>query len=214
MNTRYAHIPEIKNGVVFSGSHFAENTEGQYSKNFSDRNWLLRLNTFSDGQILGFDLYVGRPTSVGATLIKETGDGNYRIDFPLRYNAEAVAINCDSKAFCGVQERWEPDNKGSVIDTGLTGELGMLYVFTCKGEQNPAGFLFTGVVSEEFVNEDMLFSHLISSFGGMGISQELFGKKASPDSLDAMMLFAEEMKHAENFLRAESHEPVKNGPER
>lgn len=192
----YGQLPEIRNGVVFSDPAYDENTWCQYRKEFQDKNWLMALETKSEYDILSFTMTLGRPTILAGVQTLESGDG-FQVSCPGRFSAENVELGMDTaRIFCGLKENWDAFAEEASLHTGTDGMFGTLMVFTCKGEDAPAGFLLFGCVDEQLINERALCEHLLASFDTKEITPEQFASKTRQSSLEMRMLRSSEISHA------------------
>lgn len=193
---KYAQIPFIPNGVVFSDPHYNESVWCQYRKDFRADNWLMKMESKTEDKFISFVLTLGRSTVLSSVETKDTLDG-LQINYPARYDTQAVQLGMDTaKIFCGLQNAWETHSEEAAIRTGTDGLFGDLMVFTCKGEQDPSGFLLIAGVEEIFMDENELFRHLVSSFSGLEISKEQFTSRINPNALEVKLLTASEVRHA------------------
>lgn len=83
-------------------------------------------------------------------------------------------------------------------------------VFTCQGENDPAGFLLTAGVEEIFLNEKELFDHFFSSFNAKEIEQEMFQFRTSSKSLAYRMVLSSEIQHAKAAVEGQKDAPNKD----
>lgn len=212
---KYAQIPVIEKGVVFSDPSYDENVWCQYRKQFTDTNWLMKFETSKEDGFISFQMTLGRPTVLSGVEVSQDREG-MNISYPARYNTEQVEIGMDrAKMFCGLKEHWDNFGVSAAISTGTDGYFGDLTVFTCKGEDAPAGFFLIGGIGEIFMDEKALFSHLTGCFNAKEISQERFLNQVDPKSLALRVLAGSEVRHANEFdaLQQSSAEKGKD-PER
>lgn len=210
---RYAYIPEIKGGVVFSDPYYDSNAQGQFRSQFNAQDWFMRLDSKSEGGYTDFTMYLGRRTMMHNTSIKLADDGAEDIAYPSIYDAKSVELNVGNTAqiYCGSKENWDHAREFATIPTGVDGTIGGLVVLTCRGESDPAGFIFIGALDESIGNEDALFRHLLFSFDGEEITQEQYMNHTQPNTLLYHMIMSEELRHANQIN--EKSQPLGN-PER
>lgn len=193
--TKYAYIPRIE-GIVFSDPCYDESVWCQYRQDFTASSWPLKLESHSEDGLLFFDLSLGRPTVLGESNISLEGD-TYRVAFPARYELDTVELGMDTACiFCGSLKNWDLFSEEAAIHTGSDGLFGNLFVFTCKGEQDPAGYILTGAVDSDFVNEEDLFATFLSSFEGHEISGKTYENILNRKNLQYQMLLSQENSHA------------------
>lgn len=193
---KYAQIPTIQKGVVFSDPLYDEKVWCQYRKDFQANRWLMKLETTPEDGFLSFTLAIGRSTVLSGVEIVPDDEG-IRFNFPERFSLEDKELGMDSaQIFCGLKEHWEGFAQEASIHTGTDGFFGNLMVFTCKGEDVPAGFLLFGGVDELFMDENSLFQHFLSSFSAKEITQELYDSKTNKDSLEMKVLIGLELRTA------------------
>lgn len=192
----YGQLPEIRNGVVFSDPAYDEKAWCQYRKEFQDKNWLISLDTKSEYDILTFTMTIGRPTILAGVQTLESGDG-FQVSRPERFSSQTVELGMDTACiFCGLKENWDAFAQEAALHTGTDGLFGTLIVFTCKGEDAPAGFLLFGDVDEQLINEQALCQHLLAGFDAKEITPEQFAAKTRQSSLEMRLLRSSEMAHA------------------
>lgn len=197
MATRYAKISKIEKGVVFSDPWYGADVWCQYRHAFSAKDWLMELNSRTEDGLVYFEMKLGRPTVSHGVALKEGEEGNYNISYPSKYDVKTVELGMDTACiFCGNMENWDQFGESGALRTGTDGMFGDLMVFTCKGEEEPAGFLLMGVLDEMFGGEEDIFKHLNASFNGQEITLELYAELTSPDSLAYQLCAAQEAKHA------------------
>lgn len=214
METKYARIPEIKKGVVFSDPWYKADVWCQYRKSFSAKDWVMELQSRVEDGYVYFQMKLGRPTASRGVNTSKRDDGSVGIAYPYIYNIDQVELGMDTACiYCGNMENWQKFGEAAAIRTGTDGMFGDLMVFTCRGETDPAGFLLMGVLDESFGNEEEIFKHLNASFNGQEITQELYSELCSQDSLSYQLCAAREAKHA-NVARFPQREDNEKEPER
>lgn len=208
--SKYAFIPEIKDGVVFSDPWYDENTWCQYRKEFSDRNWFMKLETH-DGEYdtLCFQLVLGRSTMVNSVNVKETEEG-YRLRFPEHYLMSDKELGIDTACiYLGSMKNFKEFGESIAFETGADGGFGDLFVSTVKGDVDPAGFVLFGAFDKAFMTEKELFEQLAATFDGKEITKEEFVERVSGKVLANRMLLANELRIAHSFTDNKTQE----GPE-
>ena len=193
---KFGQIPIIHDGVVFSDPWYDETVWCQYRKEFTATDWFLKIDTKSENGFISIQMVLGRPTVLASVMTKEV-DGGLQINFPGRYEVKDVEIGMDTASiFCGTKEHWDNFAEEASIHTGTDGIFGDLMVFTCKGENDPAGFLLTAGLEENFMDEQELIEHFFSSFNAKEITPEMFQHRTSSKSLAYQMNLSAEVKHA------------------
>lgn len=213
---KYAQIAVVEKGVVFSDPWYGENVWCQYRKAFHDTDWLLKLETKSEEGYLSFNMTLGRPT-VLAGLKFEPAEVGYVVQYPSRYDLQTVELGMDTaKIFLGLKEQWDLAvgmRESASIGTGTDGLFGDLQVFTCKGEDAPAGFFLSAGLDEIFMDEEELFQYFLSSFNAKEMEPEMFARRTDPKSIAVKMLASAESKHALDAVAKQKKAPDKE-PER
>lgn len=208
MEHRYAHIPHLENGVAFSDPWYGEDVWCQYRKDFQDTNWFMKLESqLKEGEYSEqcFRLTFGRPTLVNSVRLEESEE-ELSVFSPMRYDVKAVELGIDTACiFCGSLKDFHDFGESIAFRTGADGMFGNLFVFTLKGETQPAGFVLDCGFDPHFMYEDKFFQHLLSSFAGKEISEKEFAAGISQNNLGNRMLLA-------NELRTSSQQPEKNAP--
>lgn len=212
MATRYAIIPEIQKGVVFSDPWYKDDVWCQYRHAFQAKDWMMQLDAKTEDGTVYFQMKLGRPTACHGVKAIDTEEGGYRLLYPGIYQIQDVEIGMDTaRIFCGTMENWDMFGESGALHTGTDGFFGDLMVFTCEGEDHPAGFLLMGVLDKDFGNEEEIFKHMNASFNGQEISQELYQKTVNPNSMQYKLHAAQELQHAKTARKqakaAESPEP-------
>ena len=193
---KYGQIPLIHNGVVFSDPGYDETVWCQYRNEFTATDWLVKMDTKAEKGFISIQMLLGRPTVLASVMTKEV-DGGLQINFPGRYEVKDVELGMDTAAiFCGTKEQWDNFAEEASIGTGTDGLFGDLMVFTCKGENDPAGFLLTAGLEENFMGEEELIDHFFSSFNAKEITPEMFQHRTSSMSLAYQIILSAEVKHA------------------
>lgn len=208
--TKYAHIDEIRNGVVFSDPWYDENVWCQYRCAFADKNWFMKLETRVEDDVLLFQLDLGRPTMVKSVEAKETEEG-YSFRFPEHYIMKDKELGIDSaRIYLGNMKNFNDFGESIAIHTGGDGGFGDLFVYTVKGEEVPSGFILFGAFDNDFMTEEQLFNELKASFDGKELNKEAFMELTSEKLLANRMLLARELQHAQSIIEDKNSE---KGPE-
>lgn len=191
--SRYAHFDSINSGVVFSDPLYDENVKCQYRKAFKDQNWFMKLDSsIGEYDSLLFDMTFGRSTLLSTLKMENTNDGT-NIRFPVHYKMEDVELGIDSaQMFCGSLDDFNNFGESIAFDTGGDGLFGNLFTFTVRGEDAPSGFLLFGNFSKEFMTEDHLFNHFVSSFNGREITEKEFLEGISDKNINNIIKLVEE----------------------
>lgn len=213
---KYAHIPFIEDGVVFSDPWYKEDVWCQYRKEFTDSNWLMKLKTTVDREedYMEFTLSLGRPTMMGTTRINEKPDKSLTLSYLSHYGVSNVEIGMDTaQIFCGSRKNWDLFKEEASLHTGTDGFFGDLMVLTCKGEDVPAGFVLMGGIDLTMADEEELFRHMVSGFDGQEITKEVFAEKTDLSSLANRLLMSNERRAAARN-EAEPPQPDHDSPER
>ena len=213
---KYGYIPQIEEGVVFSDPWYDADVWCQYRKDFSESNWLMRMETKRNEEYscLDFDLFIGRPTVMSSVEVNHHGAESFSLSHLGHHEITEAEIGMDTaRIFCGSGKNWRLFGESAALHTGTDGFFGALFIFTCKGEDTPAGFVLMGNIDENFANEESLFRHMLSGFDGKEISREEYLQKTSLDTLANKILLSNELRIAEN--NNELHQaPSRDEPER
>lgn len=197
--TRYAYILNLKGGIVFSDPCYDENVWCQYRKEFQAFNWLMKLTTKEESDILYFNLCIGRPTVHGSVEVSDDEEG-INIRCPQRYEFKDQELGIDTaRIFCGSKKNWDAFKEEASIYTAADGMFGTLLTFTTKGEQDPAGFVLLGALDSSITNSEELFRTLTSSFDGKEISKELYDIQTNTNSMAFKIAVASEFQSAYRF---------------
>lgn len=201
--SRCAHISEIKDGVVFSDPWYEGDVWCQYRKSFMDTNWFMKLDTHVDDNVLLFQLDLGRPTMVNSVKAKETEKG-YSFRFPEHYSMSDKELGIDTACiYLGSMKNFKEFGESIALNTGGDGGFGDLFVYTVKGEENPAGFILFGAFDKDLMTEEELFSQLVATFEGKEITKEEFLEGTSQTKLANRMLLANELRIAQSVTKKE-----------
>ena len=174
----------------------------------------MQLSSRTEDGLVYFEMKLGRPTVSRNVALKDGEDGNYRISYPGYYDLKSVELGMDTACiFCGNMENWNTFGESGALRTGTDGMFGDLMVFTCKGENEPAGFLLMGVLDDMFGSEEDIFKHLNASFNGQEITKEQYTELSAPADLQYQMYAAMEASHARK-AQAPAKEQQPDAPER
>lgn len=208
---KYAHIPQIE-GVVFSDPAYDETVWCQYRKDFRASSWYLKMDTAREDDLILFKMSMGRCTMAADTNITMEED-TYQIAFPERYETDHAELGMDTAAmYCGSKKNWDMFSEEAALRTGTDGIFGNLFIFTCKGETDPVGFILTGAVDPLFIREDDLFASILSSFDGNEISKDQYLEATDRSNLTYRLLHSQEMQsaHPVNNKKTPGKEPGPN----
>lgn len=206
---KYAQIPQILNGVVFSDPWYDETVWCQYRKDFRDDNWLMKFESNAEDGFISFEMTLGR-TTVLSGVKAEVSEDELRLTHPSRYDVQSVDLGMDTACiFCGLKDQLEAFGREAAIHTGTDGIFGNLMVFTCKGESAPAGFYLVGGVEEIFMDENALFQHFLSSFNALEVTPEHFASRINPNALEVKLLASSEIRHAMESKGVKPDQPQK-----
>lgn len=214
---KYGYIPFIEGGIAVTDPTYGPELQGQYRKEFTESNWLLRMETDTSlvekSSILYFDLYIGRPTMMSRTFLK--GDGaNMSLSSPDHYTVTGQEIGMDShRIFVGSMKNFEQFGESAALNTGTDNLFGELMVLTCKGDETPAGFVLMGSIHSTFADEERLFRHMLSGFDGREIGWQEYMDKTDHTSLAYKTLLANELRSARKYEQA-PNTPSHDAPER
>lgn len=194
---RYAEIPEIKTGIIFSDPSYGPDIWCQYRKEFAASGWGMKLKTLRDeSDYIEMTLCVGRRTLLSGLSVEEA-DGQVSVSYPARFRTDHYEIGIDTaKVFVGTLSSFRQWGEEGSIYTGADGLFGDLQVFTCKGEEKPAGFLLTSAVDGSLTTEEELFQTLLSSFQGQEIDKSRFDEITDRNHLSVRLQASAELSHA------------------
>lgn len=197
---KYAEIPEIKKGIAFSDPWYDETVWCQYRKEFSDKDWVMKLETRRDeDNYINMTMSIGRRTLMAGLECEETNPelGEFNLSYPSRFQYGEVELGIDTaKIFVGSLDNFEKFAEEAAVYTAADGMFGNLCVFTCKGEENPAGFLLFAAVDGEIAEEEALYQTLRSSFDGQEIDKAKFESLTALSDLSLRVQAASELRHA------------------
>lgn len=219
--TRYAEIPQIRKGVAFSDPSYDSSVWCCYQKEFNPSSgWVMRLETTRDEEgVVEFTLSLGRRTTMsGLSLTDDDGEGaSFR--YYKHQSIEDREIGIDSACvFVGSLQNFEDFGDAASIYTASDGLFGDLYIISCKGEEEPSGFLLVGGIDGDITGEDELFRTIVAGFDGHEIDQERFERLTDPNDIEIRKGLAKEIRLADIFERSGKAQPTKgkdkDAPER
>lgn len=215
---QYAHIPKIEGGLVFSDPMYDEKVWCQYRREFTDTNWLMKMESKLDEEYstIDFNLFIGRPSMMSTTSVKEASEGNLMISSLRHYDMKEVEIGMDTaRIYCGSIKNWDQYADDAALHTGTDGMFGQLIAFSCKGNDLPTGFLLMGSIDQTFVNEKSLFQHFTATFDGQEIPREVFSEKTDRNSMVNKVMLAQELNAARAATQVHGNTlSTENEPER
>ena len=203
--SRFAHIDQIKSGVVFSDPWYKDDVWCQYRKAFTDTNWFAKLDFHvQSGEFpsLNFELLMGRPTVANSVSFEAIPEG-IAVHSPARYQIDHVELGIDrARMFCGSYEDFEKYGESVAFRTGGDGMFGDLFVFTVPGDDAPAGYALFCAFAPGLMTQDKFLGTILASLEGKEISEKEYNTGISPKNLGNRMLLANELnlfaKHQEN----------------
>lgn len=216
--TRYAEIPQLMKGVAFSDPSYDSTVWCCYQKAFNPTSgWVMKMETTRDEDgYVDFALSLGRKTTMSGLKVVEDEEG-MAIQHYKHHQIESKEIGIDTaRVFVGSLENFEKWGDEASIYTAADGLFGDLQIITCKGEEEPAGFVLMGAVDGGITNEDDLFLAVTSAFDGHEIDQHRFEELTSRSDLQLRIELAKEIEKAKALVKEENHLPDKgtNHPER
>ena len=215
---RFAEIPQIRRGVVFSDPFYGSDVWCQYRKEFNpSSSWAMKMESARDEDGYAyFTLLMGRGSVLSGLRLVDYEEGA-AIHHYAHHVLESKDIGADTaRVFIGSLDCFERFGNEASIYTAADGLFGELQVVTCKGEQEPAGFLFMGEIDTAVTDEDDVFRTVTAAFDGHEIDRERFEKITDPNSLEVRKELAKEVRHAKAFEQGEKPktEKGKDTPER
>ena len=199
---RYAEIPMLKGGVVFSDPFYGPEVWCQYRKKFHpSSSWVMRMESSCDDDgFAEFALFLGRRSTMSGLRVSEDGE-HMAICHYKHHNLETKEIGADTACvYIGSMYGFEQWGEVAAIKTGADGLFGELYVVTCEGEDEPAGFLFMGAIDTVVTDEDKLFRTVVSAFDGREINRERFEVLTNRNDPEVRKALAKETHHAKSPL--------------
>ena len=212
----FAEIPQL-NGVAFSDPWYGPEIHCQYRNDFRPSSgWAMKMESFlnPDG-ILEFALFLGRPSTLSGLGVTDKGDRSV-IHHYAHHQLEEKEIGIDTACVVVASyDNFQKFGESASVYTGADGLFGDLNVITCKGEDEPAGFLLIGGVDPDLTPADELFRTFAAGFGGHAIDRERYETLTSRDNLEVRKQLAKEFRHFKAYEQAEkSHERGKGDIER
>lgn len=216
-STRWAEIPQLK-GVAFSDPMYQDDVWCQYRRDFNPSSgWVMRMETTRDETgIVEFALSLGRPTTMSGLSVVDSGE-SVSFKHYKHHSIENYEIGIDSaQVFVGSFENFEKWGEDASIRTGADGLFGELHVISCKGEDEPAGFLLLGGIDGDVVGEDELFRTITAGFDGHEIDKARFEQLTDPNDLAMRLELAKEVRRANALEKPDKPQPEKgkSDPER
>ena len=211
-NTRWAEIPQLK-GAAFSDPMYQDDVWCQYRRDFNPScGWVMRMETTRDDMgIVEFALSLGRPTVMSGLSVIDNGEST-SIKHYKHHAIENYDVEIDSaRVFIGSHHNFEKWGEEASIQTGADGLFGELHVISCKGEDEPAGFLLGGI-DGDVTNEDELFRTVTAGFDGHEIDKARFEQLTNPNDLVMRLELAKEVRRANALEKPEK--PDKPQPEK
>lgn len=211
---KYASIPVIKGGLVFSDPWYGDDVWCQYRKEFEATDWYMKLNAYNQDDMTHFTVHIGRNTVCADTrLDHDKEEGTYSVIYPQRYDLSTTELGMDTASiYCGNKNNWQQFAEEAAIDTGTDGFFGDLFEFTVNGDKDPAGYILVGAVDDMFIDEDELFSTLLSNFEAQEISKELYAHMTSRNSLPYKLNATLEIRTSQETEKAGKGSPEKEPP--
>lgn len=209
--TRYAEIPQLRKGIAFSDPSYDSTVWCCYQKEFyPSSGWVMKMETTRDDDgYVDFALSLGRRTTMSGLRVVENEEGA-AIHHYAHHEIESKEIGIDTaRVFVGSLENFEKWGEEASIYTAADGLFGDLQVITCKGEEEPAGFLLMGSVDGNITNEDDLFRTIASAFDGHEIDELRFEKLTNREDLQLRMDLAKEIKNAKDLEKPGKSQPEK-----
>ncbi|MBQ9955186.1 MAG: hypothetical protein IJO87_07125 [Eggerthellaceae bacterium] len=202
---KYAEIPQVRGGVAFSDPDYSPDTWCCYQRAFNPSGgWIMKMESARDEDgYVEFALTLGRRSMMSGLRVVENGEGAV-IRHLAHHQLEAKAIGCDTaRVFVGSLDCFERWGEEASIYTAADGLFANLQVVTCKGEDEPAGFLLIGAIDGGITSEDELFRTIVSAFDGHEIDRSRFAKLVDPNSLEIRRELVKELRRARAFEQGE-----------
>lgn len=208
---RFAEIPQIRRGVVFSDPFYGPDVWCQYRKEFNpSSSWAMKMESSRDEDGYAyFILLMGRGSVLSGLRVVDYEEGA-AIHHYAHHVLESKEIGADTaRVFIGSLDCFEKFGDEASIYTAADGLFGELQVITCKGEQDPAGFLFMGEIDTAVTDEDQLFRTITAAFDGHEIDLERFEKLTDPNSLEVRKQLSKEVQRAKALDHDDKRQPKK-----
>ena len=192
MNEKYAHIPQIKGGIIFSDPWYGPDVWCQYRNEFSDKDWLMKMESQTEDGSIYVNLTLGNAYFSANLTTKEAGE-DLQLYYPNDLKVHEVELGIDTaKIFCGSMDNWNAWREEGAIHTGADGMFGNLLVFHRAEEKTPVGFLLLAGLDGTFASEKELFQTLCASFDGQEITKEQYTQLCQSYSLNQKIRTAAE----------------------
>lgn len=208
--SKYAEFPQVSKGVVFSDPYYDESVWCQYRKAFNPSSgWAMKMESVRDDDgYAEFSLLIGRRSLLsGLRLDEEAGTikhyAHHQISDPVTLGMDTAQIYLGSLKF------FEMYGEEASIRTGTDGEFGQVYPVTCKGEDEPAGFVLMAAIDTVITDEDELFRTVTAAFDGHEIDRERFEKITDPNSLEVRKQLSKEVQRAKALDHDDKRQPKK-----
>lgn len=195
---KYAEIPQVRGGVAFSDPTYSSNVWCCYQRAFNPSSgWVMSMKpTRDEDGFVEFALILGRRSMMSGFKVVENDEGAV-IHHLAHHQFEGREIACDTaRVFVGSLDNFEKWGEEASVYTAADGLFGQMYEVSCKGEDEPAGFLLMGAVDGGITDEDELFRTIVSAFGGYEIDRERFEKLIDPNDLGVRKELAKEIRRA------------------
>ena len=215
---RFAEIPQVRGGVAFSDPSYSADVWCCYQKAFNPSSgWAMRMESSLDEDgYVEFMLFLGRRSTMSGLRVVENEQGASIHHFA-HHEIEVREIGIDTaRVYCGSLCGFQEWGEEASIYTAADGLFGELRILTCKGEDEPAGFLLMGAVDGAITDEDELFRTVTAAFDGHEIDRERFEKITDPNSFEVRQAIDKEIRHAKAIEQGEKPKSTKgkNTPER
>ena len=188
---KYFKIPYIREGMVFSDPCYNEDVWCQHRDEFSDRDWVMTLETSENDGILTFKSVIGN-TLFAATVSAHENDEQFYVRHPLFYSPEQVELGMDTASmYVGTKEIYDKFGEDIALKTGTDGMFGSLFIFYNPVEPaSPDGYLLVGALDSNLINERELFGYFLASFSAEEISKQEYMEKTNLKLLNNQLLLA------------------------
>ncbi len=211
--TRYAHIPEIKTGLVFSDPLYNETVWCQHRSQFQAKDWYMKLETSrNEDNYIDITLFLGRPSLMTQLTVEKNEDQEECISYPSYCKSNTIELGIDTaKIFVGTLDNFEDWAEEGAIRTGADGMFGGLLEFTCKHEDTPAGYVLLSELDSQITDEEDLFHTLLASFDAKELSAEIYNVRTN--SLGVKAMIAHEYKAAKSAEEKQGTTPLQEKPD-
>lgn len=195
---KYAEIPQVRGGVAFSDPTYSSDVWCCYQRAFnSSGGWVMSMKSTRDEDgFVEFTLILGRRSMMSGFKVVEDDEGAV-IHHRAHHQLEAKEIGCDTaQVFVGSLDNFEKWGEEASIYTAADGLFGQMYEVSCKGENEPAGFLLMGAIDGGITSEDELLRTIVSAFDGHEIDRMRFEKLTNPNDIEVRKELAKEIRRA------------------